>query len=385
MEEYEPTLADHLIQEYSRNKIRRVMDQKGWVANTIASARKFRLDEAMSGFLADLGHGLPAIARFNEKRIGEILSYHRRLAFPPHSNTWIEYDWKASARRGKEQWGVPESHGVNGPLTHMGWLLLRHPKADWAVMAVGAARYEQELEGVPRSWVSPVAMMWSTTDEVPPWPSLLGPSSAKTKKEGGSLFYNSAGDMVLAVTRAPWLNDRQLEQFRKDGFLQDAADNAVYSIRFLWALLSAINDVPHRRRLVMPGGGRIVAGKQRPFVRHTVLELNLPKEGTRLAHARRILRAARRRGRELVRAHMRRHWMFPENPLCDHDNGAAYQPLEGSDSMFECKRCGGRKFKIPEHNRGDASISYTIHDYNVTHHKRKRKRHETNHRRRDPK
>jgi hypothetical protein len=35
------------------------------------------------------------------------------------------------------------------------------------------------------------------------------------------------------------------------------------------------------------------------------------------------------------------------------------------DHIIQCLRCGGRKFFIAEHVRGDASLGFVLHDYHV--------------------
>ena len=56
-----------------------------------------------------------------------------------------------------------------------------------------------------------------------------------------------------------------------------------------------------------------------------------------------------------VRGHRRRDWRNPLDKLCEHD----------FDDHMVCRRCHGHQIWIAEHQRGDASVGFVTHDYEI--------------------
>jgi hypothetical protein len=108
------------------------------------------------------------------------------------------------------------------------------------------------------------------------------------------------------------------------------------SLRYLWSILSAINDIPTEVQHVTASKGFVARGRYRKFCDHSVITLNVPhKEYQKVA--KKAVAGLHRRA-HMVRGHWRRDYRHP----------------------------GGR-FWIKEHQRGDASLGFVLHDYKVTH------------------
>jgi hypothetical protein len=132
-------------------------------------------------------------------------------------------------------------------------------------------------------------------------------------------------------------------------------------IRFIWALLSTINDIPIGFRKVIPQRGFFsAAGSYKKFTTHEVISINLPKGRAPRVLARKVVEMSRRRAHH-VREHWRRDYRHPLNPLCQHVYAAQ------ANGNVHCTVCMGRKLLIEEHQRGDASLGFVLHDYAVTH------------------
>jgi len=65
--------------------------------------------------------------------------------------------------------------------------------------------------------------------------------------------------------------------------------------------------------------------------------------------------AVLRRRAHQVRGHWRRDWRKPLLAGCEH---------VWNEEIF-CTLCGGHKLWIDEHQRGDASLGFVMHDYEV--------------------
>lgn len=203
--------------------------------------------------------------------------------------------------------------------------------------------------------VAPFASCWTVDDSVPPWPP-AHPAVAPGAMEDGPLTG------PITMTPSPWVRKQDLPSYLEPKRFQHELLNDGSNMRFLWTLLTAINDIPVLRRHVVPASGHMAGGSYKRFMDHTVLDLAVPKHAT-VQMAKRVLRLTSIRVRaHLVRGHFRRHFMYPLNPLCDH----RLEPVPDTQ-MNECKLCGGRKMWITEHQAGDASLGWVTHDYAVHH------------------
>ena len=96
-------------------------------------------------------------------------------------------------------------------------------------------------------------------------------------------------------------------------------------------------------------------GGYKKFLQHTVLHLTVPETRWRKLVGKTA--AILRRRAHQVRGHWRKDWRSPLASLCEHD----------FDDHMKCRRCSGHKIWIAEHQRGDASVGFVTHDYEVHH------------------
>jgi hypothetical protein len=370
------TLADLMIREWSKSAYKRI-DRHGFVPRSIAQARKFVLDEGMSAFMADLAYAaLPKVR--NAQRDNAILEGMRTLSRLPHALTWIEYDLKARIDRAVKAYGAADISAAKAP-ARGGWLLMRHPTMENAFLAMEAISHTtghstqnfeispvMPLEGVqPDGLLSipnmcPVAYAWTTNDETPPWPKLdRVPHPDVAGVMTGIFSYQSPR---LICPMSPFLKDApDLDKVLRYAVTSGLFYELASDVRYLWALLSAINDTPKEYAVVRPQKGHMVAGQYKRFVEHTVIKLMIPGSKDMTKVAQRITRAARRRAHD-VRGFWRKDWRFPLAAFCQHE----FESVPDTH-LAKCKLCQGRKIWIAEHQRGDASLGFVLHDYSVEH------------------
>jgi len=112
--------------------------------DSILSAKRFVLDDAMSAYTADLG--LAPLCSRNPQRRCEILDEMRKLAQLPFKTTWIEMNFHSYMRRSTEEYGKYGVHaGVLADMVayqpetrepnYLGWLIQRHPQIETSFRA----------------------------------------------------------------------------------------------------------------------------------------------------------------------------------------------------------------------------------------------------------
>ena len=321
-----PTVADALIRESLRPH-GNVPSQFG---RDIAGARRFVLDDGASRFMADLAHA----SHTNQAEDSiKALERTRQLSRLPHQTTWIEYNARAFRERTLEAYGnsvvFTESDGstkrgsqtsLDQVIPGIGWLLKSYNDTVFTVDTCfswdeGAA-------------VLPFVYGWSTEDTIPPWPDETSSSGTRAAALGtGVSEYKSTS---VTVFRAPWckLTDKSVAMMR----LEFSGE-----LRFVWALLASINDISIGVKNVTPAKGFIARGKYRKFVEHTVISVLIPKGRDPQKVARQVVELSRHRA-HIVRGHWRRDWRHESNRIW-----------------------------IKEHQRGDASLGFVLHDYKVEH------------------
>jgi hypothetical protein len=321
----------------------------------------------MSEYLADLSMAwLPGLKL---KRKWEMLDSYRMLARLPHPITWIEYDVHARYRRMATQW--PRKQDAAAPYmpasTHSGWLLLQHPKIETAFMALTAESHgisSKDQTHHLRPNISAYPIVWTADDTPLPYRNLLITSPEPDEMDTVASLLTGIRKFScpqLNLTVAPWVTGKLAQQFIEFRKADKAVLNHTGTLRVLWSLLAAINDTPMGVRHVTPAKGRMVGGSYKRFSEHSVIALNIPKRTTMIQLAKRILRTTRRRA-HMVRGHWRRDWRFPLSPLCEHH----FEPVPDTH-LNRCTRCLGRKMWITEHQTGDASLGFVLHDYKVQH------------------
>lgn len=113
-------------------------------------------------------------------------------------------------------------------------------------------------------------------------------------------------------------------------------EESIGDARFLVAILAMINSVPISSTVTQTGGRRVGRkGRVSAYLGHTTVTIEYPHKEVRLKLRQALTEQAKRR------AHMvRGHWRHYKNPE--------------------------RRVWIAPHQRGDASIGFVTHDYNVT-------------------
>jgi hypothetical protein len=352
-----PTLADAMIREWSRPLYRRALDPNNVIAQSIAKARKFVLDANMSAFMADLAYA-SLLTCHNTGKAHKLLDGMRQLARLPHDLTWIEYDFHAKAQRAVHEYGATINLNPEQRPDKCGWICWQHPTLPTAFMAVECSsqsfNQQGEKQGVPQA--TPFAYGWRTEDGPPPWASM--PVRGHAHPEGyltGIMSYRSDSVRVIAPPHLP----REFIDYYLEHTAYNPLKEVSSDLRYLWALLATINDLPTKMMDVRSAKGYIGRhGKYHKFVDHKVIHLTVPAKAYKRV-AQRAIAIARRRAHD-VRGHWRRHWMHRPATFCEHR-------WEAHGNDVSCPLCGGKRIWIPSHQRGDASLGFVMHDYNVEH------------------
>jgi len=332
----------------------------------LMEARRFVLDDKMSAMLGDLASaGFTAKTQPARHRAVEAMRMGARL---PHRVTWIEYNLRqcmAATRKHTNlsyrkitdrNYQVVAGHQSDLreiPLQE-GWLIEQHPQIDTAFRASLFTHHEQEhLDGF-NMWQFPWTYCWVTDDSVLPWRQ--AESSFKFSKGGlaplivGLTGYESQHVGIEVSDKVLGASDE----------LQNRMANLMIewsgTVRRMWALLSTINSLPVEIKEVQAAKGFMARRNYHRFLDHKTVTLTIP-ETQYVKVARAAVAQARRRAHE-VRGHWRRDWRHPISPLCEHDWLA-------KDGFNECSICNGRKLWIHEHQRGDASLGFVTHSYQV--------------------
>lgn len=337
-----PTLIDGVLRELERPLYHRI----GFVdplRRQLAEAHKFVLDDSMSGFLSDLAYAALMTTHHSDDKAHLLLESLRTQARLPHRLTWIEYS-QTPKRVRANAWN-PSVHIDAGTFPDRGgWLLIQHPQVETAFMARLFSSHAWDRETRTRVYCPQpnyLSYQWRVDDgplawnqpQVPPRylehmsvvGSLSGILSYRTAQAGiaPSLFPMDIYERMLVNEIDRGLNP--LKEFASD-------------MRYLWALLATINNLPTGMTEVRQARGYIDRrGRRRSFVTHKVITLHVPEKRYKRLAMRAV--AVARRPRHEVRGHYRTNW---RDPL-------------------------GAKIWIKEHERGDASLGFVRHDYQVTH------------------
>jgi hypothetical protein len=325
-----PTLADAAIRESLRphGKVPRELGVK------IAHARRFVLDEQASSFLADLSHASyvnPTPDVIN-KKVLENIEQTRQLARIPHALTWIEYDPRAFRERTltaypNVSYQDADNSGSLGAspdqvIPNIGWLLEQKTETSFRLYTLVGANADGFCGVVPYGYA------WTTDDSMPGVQRVTNPEGNSDSSLATGIPGYDVQQVTLFVVPGKKVHDDQLVGLIKE---------FIGELRFVWALLAAINDVPIGLKHVEQSKGYVARGRYRKFLDHTVISILIPKGRDPTKVARAVVSISRRRA-HLVRGHWRRDW--------HHE---------------------GNRIWIKEHERGDASLGHVLHDYRVKH------------------
>lgn len=316
----------------------------------VATARKFVLDHDMSGYLCDLSRGF---WRGGQRKRFALLENARRMARLPHQLTWIEFEYPAYLQRAQSAHGMsilrPGTVFPTDPLpARVGWLLRQHPGIETAFIASEVA---DSLIKPGRVQTHPVSIVWCADDAMPPWRTI---KLYKDEPDGEYLMMMGGYRSRQVAWTFTWKEELSTGLMRA---IRRAAGPAALKptllIRDLWALLATINDLPVKIEAVQPSRGYVARGNYKKFLQHSVVHLNVPESQWRKLVAKSAI-MLRKRAHQ-VRGHWRKDWRHPLSVLCEHI----------FDAEMVCRNCRGRQVWVHEHQRGDASIGFVTHDYEV--------------------
>lgn len=342
-----PTLADGLLRESFKPHWRHA-DKTASFRNALLRARRFVLDSEMSSFMADLSYA--ALSKY-AARNAVLLENMRKSARLPHKITWIEYDLKARQNRVETEYY--NTIAKNSP-SKGGWLLETHPDIDTAFrMTECVLSAEADLLPTPNviSWT------WMADDRPLPWPNVWTSIPLKTRSlhtigfggikdlrlmyevdtdlENSSISEAALGMGGYQTNQVGVIRSHVAKEATMKKILE-MSDLSCGELRYVWALLSTINEIPVTGSRVASTTGFVARGGYRKYLDHDVIILRVPGHKTIRELAQAIVRAARRKA-HVVRGHFRKdHW----------------RP--------------GKRIWVHEHERGDRSLGFVIHDYVVT-------------------
>jgi hypothetical protein len=343
-------------------------------------ARCFVLDDGMSSFLAELatrsfhelvgnmqpkfevspikGSGVSVTG--TDEQIAALIKKMRRigdglrvLAKAPHAVTWIEFDFHLRFDRYLQAYSA---HGVLGEKNYIknrrtsfkycGWLIEQLTEDEYRCTPVMGDHGDIE--------VSPFSYFWNTNpkqSEVTAAKHLFQFSMSHPEAHDAR-FDDPIGDKSELFSHSrlaarmsfgtPALNGLAeigrniISHYFKDPDIDQGMGEMRGELRYVWSLLAAINDLPVGIRKVERSRGFMAKRNYQKFMSHSVISLILPKRMTEQKLAKLLVGISRRRAHE-VRGHFR---------------------TVGADK---------RKTWIKEHIRGDASLGWVTHSYQVKH------------------
>lgn len=320
----------------------------------VLQARKFVLDRNMSRYLADLSN---SFWHGGQRKRFALVENARRMARAPHALTWIELCFPDYLERAESAHGV-RLVDVHGKLiersdsgyvvARIGYLIRQHPKIETAFLAT---EFHSSTLFEDRAGIKPMSLAWCSDDTPSPFARLTDMGDEEAALVTRMTGYRSPFTHYVGNYPDPYMS-------RMVTNAKDFADSSnSIPMRDLWALLATINDLPILVEHVEPSKGYVARGRYRRFLDHTVLHLTVPESRWRKL----VLKTAailRRRAHQ-VRGHWRKDYRHPLSALCTHD----------FDEQMVCRRCHGRQLWIAEHQRGDASLGFVTHDYEVHHQK----------------
>jgi hypothetical protein len=359
-----PTLADALIAFSLRKKIHPDVAKH---CRAMLPARKFVIANSMTQWLIDAEMDL--LTKGTQRKQLRVMDLVRRESRLPHALTWIEMDVLAMRKYTIERYGFTVKPGVRSALRR-GWLLQQHPSIETAFKCWDYTAHN-DLDDLH---ASRLGYAWCCDDSTPvPWRQYEAPFpwraahiGKQTARSTMSSFPSDGGcpgdyewsDSELLAGMTGFVTP-QVRLIDAHHLFDENEPQQIWklraSLRLLWLLLATINDLPISIQNIEPSHGFIARGSYKKFVTHSVIHLTVPQTRWRKLTAK-VLTLLRRRAHQ-VRGHWRKDWRQPLSKLCEHE----------FDDQMVCRRCHGHQIWIHEHQRGDASLGFVTHDYDVTH------------------
>jgi len=373
-----PTLIDTLYRLTFRNEPLFTRANNAALREKFVNARRFILDARMSDFLGELASRAfaPPAEHTTEPwggTMGATLTTHtdraaaermrrqieamRVSAMTPHAITWIEYDLRAAQTRSKALLRQP--FDPSQCPEREGWLIERHPELSSAfrmhLFTWNPDPAEADSHGF-QVWVFPVTFTWTIDSQQTPWPSLFeGDGEQDATVMTGLLNYTTPCASIADC-------DFKSAHDYKPSTIHTLLREWVGVVRRVWALLATINDLPLVYSDVRQSKGFVARGRYRRFLDHKTITINVPaKEQTKLA--KNLIALVKRRAHQ-VRSHWRDDWRNPPSHRCP---ALMTSGMHQWNADQKCEICHGHRILVHEHQRGDASLGFVTHDYNVTH------------------
>lgn len=392
------SLIDILYKESFDNK-----PQMGWRSNVamrhaLENARRFIADEPMSAFMADLSTQAftkGEVAKGMVARIADSLRLQARL---PHPTIWIEYHLREYQRRSMELRNQTHLNPDESPLRE-GWLIQQHPSIRTAYLMHSFTCSDiPDYKGM-NVWTFPFAFGWCCDDSALPWESIFDktwkpeailaegvlPSESKWSgerpKNGKMGFVGKSGKKlaphvcVSSMLYGHGSYHRDNVDCVKSPLIEDpasfpgASDYYTYLftewagvMRRAWSLLATIDNLPVSYAAIRQSKGFLGGHRIRRYLDYHTITLRIPERKDARVLARESIAVAHRK-RHNVRAHWRDDWRHPPNEKCAH----IWEMVGDDPDTIYCTECNGRQFQIHEHERGDASLGWVYHDYDLKH------------------
>ncbi len=334
-----PTLLDELYRATFNYSAKRrgigFVDQPEHLRRHLSDARKFVLDDKMSAFLADLSSAAFMDKKRSKKSaelVYRLVDQLRISARLPHKLTWIEFNFAVASRRARDL-GLTSPFDVPGeqPRTgRQGWLLNQH-STDETLFRVHV------FENMPPLglMMAPFAYGWRTDEEASGWQLPPRNSEYVSLSEACVGVVGYRNDRCSIVEPEYFHNPEHPSKPQVEVFNEFFKVHAS-TLRRVWALLATVNDLPVLAKTVTPIKGFVARGQYRRFLEHKIITLHVPEKADQKKLARNLIASCRRRAHQ-VRGHWRKdHW----------------RP--------------GERLWIAEHQRGDASLGFVMHDYVVS-------------------
>jgi hypothetical protein len=377
-------LATELLRETYRNPKKSLLYQIQERSFTklraaIVNAKRFVLDDSMAEFLAELS--TTPFNRVDNARMPDALESLRHSAIPPFDFMFIQLDNRAFRRgllRVQTKW--PKADAWRNQLIEpdsdeiakeIGWLVeTKHGTNE--VMVTEVFQVEGTLIMLPYRWV------YRTVDLGFPETVGYGPGDNICTR-AGMFAHGIQGfrDHAIGVWYVKPLTDypeNQLVPVTVAGGESFKVHSTVIeygsTIRYLFAFLATLNNVPKIATEMSSGRHFIAEGLRRRHLDHTVLTLNLPAGQSTERLAMRLIAQARR-GWHLVRPHWRLSHPRLNGRYCASRAMHLWTERDETGHAY-CKQCDAKRVWIElPHGRGDPSIATKVHEsVNVRHRKR---------------
>ena len=241
---------------------------------SVAHARKFVLDDAMSSYLAEVSHGFWSGGL---RKRNHALDNAQQMARLPHPLTWIELNYATAYFLRSKAIGAVRVMDKNGIEPASYWLagapasasrdrLHREPDAEKRIVG---------WLGVSPSCQCAVAQRRRPADVAND--ALFGKAAwvRGRGRHGGLLLQprRMGSDVWHGVVRDHAHNGAaRLVEADIAGYVMHRIP-----VRDLWAFLATINDLPVRIENVEPSRGYMARGSYKKFLKHSVVRLTVPE------------------------------------------------------------------------------------------------------------